>query len=76
MKRKDYDMLSTIMAPVVHLRNFISSMISLACTKGDVEEIKTEEKKIEEAFPWGPPCLNKLASIGFGEGPETMHYLT
>ena len=22
-------------------------------------------KKIEEAFPGGPPCLNKLASIGF-----------
>ena len=33
-----------------------------------VEQIKTEKKKIEEAFPGGPPCLNKLASIGFGEG--------
>jgi hypothetical protein len=37
-------------------------------TKEEVEKIKTEEKKIEEAFPGGPPCLNKLASIGFGEG--------
>ena len=27
-----------------------------------------EKQKIEEAFPGGPPCLNKLASIGFGEG--------
>ena len=33
-----------------------------------MEQIKTEEKKIEEAFPGGPPCLNKLAAIGFGEG--------
>jgi hypothetical protein len=39
-----------------------------SCTKKEVEEIKTEEKKIEEAFPGGPPCLNKLAAIGFGEG--------
>ena len=36
--------------------------------KGAVEEIKIEKQKIEEAFPGGPPCLNKLASIGFGEG--------
>ena len=39
-----------------------------ACSKEDVQNIKTEEKKIEEAFPGGPPCLNKLAAIGFGEG--------
>ena len=39
-----------------------------SCSKEEVEAIKTEEKKIEEAFPSGPPCLNKLASIGFGEG--------
>ena len=37
-------------------------------TKKEVEEIKIEKEKIEEAFPGGPPCLNKLASIGFGEG--------
>ncbi len=37
-------------------------------TKKEVEEIKIEEKKIEEAFPYGPPCLNKLAAMGFGEG--------
>jgi hypothetical protein len=39
-----------------------------SCTKEQVEQIKIEEKKIEEVFPEGPPCLNKLASIGFGEG--------
>ncbi len=39
-----------------------------ACTKEQVEAIKTEEKKIEEAFPGGPPCLNKLATTGFGQG--------
>ena len=39
-----------------------------ACTRQEVEKIKVEEKKIEEAFPAGPPCLNKLASVGFGEG--------
>ena len=33
-----------------------------------VEKIKIKETKIEEAFPSGPPCLNKLASTGFGEG--------
>ena len=39
-----------------------------ACTKEKVQDIKTEKKKIEEAFPGGPPCLNKLATTGFGEG--------
>ena len=39
-----------------------------ACSEEQVKQIKIEEKKIEEAFPAGPPCLNKLASVGFGEG--------
>ena len=39
-----------------------------ACTEEQVKQIKIEEKMIEEAFPAGPPCLNKLASTGFGEG--------
>ena len=39
-----------------------------ACTEEQVKQIKIEDKKIEEAFPSGPPCLNKLASTGFGEG--------
>jgi hypothetical protein len=39
-----------------------------SCKEEDIKEIKIEEKKIEEAFKDGPPCLNKLAAIGFGEG--------
>ena len=39
-----------------------------SCTEETLQDIKTENKKIEEAFPGGPPCLNKLATIGFGEG--------
>ena len=39
-----------------------------SCTEEDLQNIKTEEKKIEEAFPGGPPCLNKLATTGFGQG--------
>ena len=31
-------------------------------------EIKVKKKKQEEAFEDGPPCLNKLAKDGFGEG--------
>ena len=33
-----------------------------------LEEIKVEETKVLDAFPDGPPCLNKLAIQGFGEG--------
>jgi hypothetical protein len=39
-----------------------------SCTKEQVQKIKIEEEKIEEVFLSGPPCLNKLASTGFGEG--------
>ena len=50
------------------LEEFYKLYDLLACRRDQVEQIKTEEKKIEEAFPGGPPCLNKLATIGFGEG--------
>ncbi len=33
-----------------------------------LEEIKVVETKVVDAFPDGPPCLNKLAETGFGEG--------
>ena len=33
-----------------------------------LEEIKVEETKVLDAFPDGPPCLNKLAIQCFGEG--------
>ena len=39
-----------------------------SCTEEQIKEIKIEEQKIEEAFVDGPPCLNKLAVTGFGEG--------
>ena len=32
-----------------------------ARTKEEVEEIKTEEKKIEEAFPGGPSLLKQIS---------------
>ena len=34
----------------------------------ELKEIKVEKKKIDEAFVDGPPCLNRLAIDGFGEG--------
>jgi hypothetical protein len=34
----------------------------------EIKEIKVEKKKVEEAFLNGPPCLNRLAIDGFGEG--------
>ena len=33
-----------------------------------IDEIKVEKPKQEEVFKDGPPCLNKLANDGFGEG--------
>ena len=50
------------------LESFYSMYDQYACTEDQIREIKFEDKKIEEAFPSGPPCLNKLASTGFGEG--------
>jgi len=50
------------------LEEFYKLYDEFSLRKEEVEQIKTEEKKIEEAFPGGPPCLNKLATIGFGEG--------
>ena len=50
------------------LQEFFELHSLYACTKEQVEAIKTEDKKIEESFPGGPPCLNKLATTGFGEG--------
>jgi hypothetical protein len=39
-----------------------------AQTKEEIEKIEIKETKIEEAFKDGPPCLNRLAKDGFGEG--------
>ena len=50
-------MLSTILAPACTLEEFYQLYDVYSCSKEEVEKIKTEEKKIEEAFPGGPPCL-------------------
>ena len=50
------------------LEEFYQLYDKYVCTEETIQEIKTEEKKIEEAFPGGPPCLNKLATVGFGQG--------
>jgi hypothetical protein len=52
----------------ISLEEFYKLYDVYACKEEDLKEIKTEEKKIEEAFKDGPPCLNKLAVTGFGEG--------
>ena len=52
----------------ITLEQFYTAYDKYSCTKGDVEGIRVAEQKREEAFPLGPPCLNKLASTGFGEG--------
>ena len=36
--------------------------------KKNSKKLKLKKKKIEEVFKDGPPCLNKLAVTGFGEG--------
>ena len=50
------------------LEQFYIAYDKYSCTRGDVEGIQITTEKREEAFPLGPPCLNKLASIGFGQG--------
>ena len=52
----------------LELEQFYTAYDKYSCTRGDVEGIQITTEKREEAFPLGPPCLNKLASIGFGQG--------
>ena len=52
----------------LELEQFYTAYDKYSCTRGDVEGIRVAEKKREEAFPLGPPCLNKLAVTGFGQG--------
>jgi len=67
MERKDYAMLNDN-GSASTLEEFYKLYDLLACGRQEVEKIKIEEKKIEEAFSQGPPCLNQLAKEGFGEG--------
>jgi len=50
------------------LESFYSIYDEWAQTKEEIEKITVKETKVEEAFEQGPPCLNKLATDGFGEG--------
>ena len=50
------------------LESFYSIYDEWAQTKEEIEKITVKETKVEEAFEQGPPCLNRLATEGFGEG--------
>ena len=51
------------------LEEFYSIYATAVQTKEQIEAIVVKTKVIkEEAFKDGPPCLNKLADEGFGEG--------
>ena len=50
------------------LESFYSIYDEWAQTKEEIEQITVKETKVEEAFEQGPPCLNRLATEGFGEG--------
>lgn len=51
------------------LESFYSIYDEWAQTKEEIEAIQIKEKVQEkEAFKDGPPCLNRLAEEGFGEG--------
>ena len=50
------------------LESFYSIYDEWSQTKQQIEQITVKETKIEEIFEQGPPCLNRLATEGFGEG--------
>ena len=50
------------------LESFYSIYDEWSQTKQEIEQITVKETKIEEIFEQGPPCLNRLATEGFGEG--------
>ena len=50
------------------LEEFFKLYDVYACSREQVEKIEIKEEKIEEIFKDGPPCLNRLARDGFGEG--------
>ena len=50
------------------LESFYSIYDEWSQTKQEIEQITVKETKIEEVFEQGPPCLNILATEGFGEG--------
>jgi hypothetical protein len=50
------------------LESFYSIYDEWAQTKEQIESIVIKKTEVVEAFQDGPPCLNKLAQDGFGEG--------
>jgi hypothetical protein len=52
----------------ISLEEFFKLYDLRSCERYQIENIQISEKKIDEAFVDGPPCLNKLAKQGFGEG--------
>jgi len=54
----------------ISLEDFCNTFDKLALTEAQVHEIVVTKEVIKkvEAFKDGPPCLNKLAAEGFGDG--------
>ena len=50
------------------LESFYSIYDEWAQTKEEIENIIVKKSKVVEIFEDGPPCLNRLAEEGFGEG--------
>ena len=50
------------------LESFYSIYDEWAQTKEQIENIVVKKAEVVEIFPDGPPCLNRLAEEGFGEG--------
>jgi hypothetical protein len=52
----------------LQLEDFIEVYDRVSLTEVSLDEIKIIKPKVKEVFEDGPPCLNKLAEEGFGEG--------
>ena len=50
------------------LESFYSIYDEWSQTRDQIESIVVKKAEVVEIFPDGPPCLNKLAKEGFGEG--------
>ena len=50
------------------LESFYSIYDEWAQTREQIENIVVKKAEVVEIFPDGPPCLNRLAEEGFGEG--------
>ena len=55
-------------ANALSLEHFCALYDQRSLGERGIREIKINETTEQEAFALGPPCLNKLAAIGFGQG--------